>query len=270
MKYNIGITGHSGSLGKSLKKNKTRNKYFFYKYDIRDKKKLYSWFLNNKLDLIIHLAAIVPIKIVNKNRKKAFEVNYLGTKNIVDISKKFNIKWFFFASTSHVYKSKIVKIKETSLKNPISYYGKTKRLAEKYVSKNIKNYCIGRIFSTANKDQRKNYLIPDLKEKIKNTKKKITLKNLNHYRDFVSMEDISKIINILQKKQYVGFINIGSGKKIYLKDIAKIILKKYNKKASFKDNKNPTYLIADIRRLKKITKINFKSNIKNMIFSKTK
>ena len=84
------------------------------------------------------------------------------------------------------------------------------------------------------------------------------------------MEDISKIINILQKKQYVGFVNIGSGKRIYLKDIAKIILKKYNKKASFKDNKNPTYLIADIRRLKKITKINFKSNIKNMIFSKTK
>ena len=39
------------------------------------------------------------------------------------------------------------------------------------------------------------------------------------------MEDISKIINILQKKQYVGFVNIGSGKRIYLKDIAKIILK---------------------------------------------
>ena len=80
MKYNIGVTGHSGSLGKSLKKNKTRNKYFFYKYDIRDKKKLYSWFLNNKLDLIIHLAAIVPIKIVNKNRKKAFDVNYTVQK----------------------------------------------------------------------------------------------------------------------------------------------------------------------------------------------
>ena len=270
MKYNIGITGHTGSLGKSLKKNKTRNKYFFYKYDIRDKKKLHSWFLNNKLDLIIHLAAIVPIKIVNKNRKKAFNVNYIGTKNIVDMSKKFNVKWFFFASTSHVYKSKKVAIKENSPKDPISYYGKTKRLAENYVSKNIKNYCIGRIFSTANKDQRKNYLVPDLKEKIKNTRKKIILKNLNHYRDFVSMEIISKIINILLKKKYIGFINIGSGKGIYLKDIAKIILKKYKKKASFKDNKNPTYLIADTRKLKKITKINFNSNIKDMIFSKTK
>ena len=269
MKYNIGITGHTGSLGKSLKKNKTRNKYFFYKYDIRDKKKLHYWFLNNKLDLIIHLAAIVPIKIVNKNRKKAFNVNYIGTKNIVDMSKKFNIKWFFFASTSHVYKSKKVAIKENSPKDPISYYGKTKRLAENYVSKNIKNYCIGRIFSTANKDQRKNYLVPDLKEKIKNTRKKIILKNLNHYRDFVSMEIISKIINILLKKKYIGFINIGSGKGIYLKDIAKIILKKYKKKASFKDNKNPTYLIADTRKLKKITKINFNSNIKDMIFSKT-
>ena len=173
-------------------------------------------------------------------------------------------------TSDSIYECGEPRVQNSWTKIPISYYGKTKRLAENYVSKNIKNYCIGRIFSTANKDQRKNYLVPDLKEKIKNTRKKIILKNLNHYRDFVSMEIISKIINILLKKQYIGFINIGSGKGIYLKDIAKIILKKYKKKASFKDNKNPTYLIADTRKLKKITKINFNSNIKDMIFSKTK
>ena len=46
-------------------------------------------------------------------------------------------------------------IKETSLKKPISYYGKTKRLAEKYVSKNIKNYCVGRIFAQQIKTKEK-------------------------------------------------------------------------------------------------------------------
>ena len=240
MKPTIGITGCTGSLGKVLIKTGNRNNFKCFSGDIRRKKQVYDWIRNNNLDAIIHLAAVVPIKNVNKNRKKAHEVNYSGTKNIIDAMKKSNIKWFFFSSTSHVYKSKNLKISETDKKQPISYYGKTKLQAEKYIVKHLKKfnikYCIGRIFSTANKDQKKNYLVPDLKKKIKNTKKKIVLKNLNHFRDFISMQEITKIILILYKKKFNGIINIGSGKGIYLKDIAKIISTKYKKKIEFKDN----------------------------------
>ena len=81
-------------------------------------------------------------------------------------------------------------------------------MAEQYIIKKFESakikYCIGRIFSTTNKNQKKNYLVPDLKYKIKNAKKKILLKNLNHYRDFISIEDISKIIFVLLKKRYKG------------------------------------------------------------------
>ena len=177
-----------------------------------------------------------------------------------------NIKWFFFASTSHVYRSSKKPIKENFTKVPISYYGKTKLISEKYIQKNLKNYCIGRIFSTSNKNQRKNYLIPDLKDKIKKVRKKIVLNNLNHYRDFISMRNISNVIHVLLEKNFIGVINIGSGKSIYLKDIAKIILKKYKKEGIFKDNKKKTYLIANIKKLKKITKLKFHTNIKKMIF----
>ena len=40
---------------------------------------------------------IVPIKEVNSNRKKAFNVNTLGTKNLVDviIKEKKKIDWIF-------------------------------------------------------------------------------------------------------------------------------------------------------------------------------
>ena len=50
----------------------------------------------NNFDAIIHLAAIVPIKTVNKNRTKAKNVNFYGTKNIVDACVKSKIDWFFF------------------------------------------------------------------------------------------------------------------------------------------------------------------------------
>lgn len=266
MKFNIGITGHNGSLGKIIKKNKSKNNYFYYKHDIRNKKKLFEWYNSNNLNVIFHLAAIVPIKTVNKNKKKAYQVNFVGTKNVVDIAKKFNVTWFFFASTSHVYKSIKKLIKENFTKEPISYYGKTKLLAERYIENNLNNYCIGRIFSTSNKNQKKNYLIPDLKQKIKFSKKKIILKNLIHYRDFISMKDISKIIHLLLKKNFRGIVNIGSGKQIYLKDIAQIILKKYKKEALFIENKKITYLVSNNSKLKKITRLNFNSNIRKMIF----
>ena len=80
------------------------------------------------------------------------------------------------------------------------------------------------------------------------------------------MEDIVKIINLLLKKKFTGVVNIGSGKGIYLKDIAKIILNKYNKKGIFFDNKKITYLIANNQKVKNITKLNFKSNIRKLIF----
>ena len=266
MNFNIGITGHSGSLGSTIKRYKSRHKYFFFKDDIRDKKKLFYWFKKNKLNVIFHLAAVVPIKMVNRNKKRAYQVNYQGTKNIVDISKKLRVVWFFFASTSHVYKSSKKPIKENFLKAPISYYGQTKLISEKYIQKNLTNYCIGRIFSTSNKNQRKNYLVPDLKDKVKKAKKEIILENLNHYRDFISKEDITKIIYKLLEKKFIGVINIGSGRPVFLKDIAKLILNKYKKKGIFIDNKIRTYLIANTQKLKKNTRLKFNTNIKKMIF----
>ena len=69
------------------------------------------------------------------------------------------------------------------------------------------------------------------------------------------MEDISKIILKLCLKKFCGIINLGSGEKTYLKDIAKIIAKKYNKKIVFEDNKFLTQLISNNRKLKNIVKI---------------
>jgi len=52
-----------------------------------------------------------------------------------------------------------------------------------------------------------------------------------------------------------------------LRDIAKLILKKYNKKNyEFIDNKVETSLIGDISKLKKITKLKINDPIKKLIF----
>ena len=106
MKYVIGITGATGSLGKKILKNKKDYKINIFKGDVTNRNEVFSWVKNSKLNIIFHLAAIVPIKKVNKNKSLANKVNFYGTKNLVDAVLKIkNIKWFFFSSTSHVYKS---------------------------------------------------------------------------------------------------------------------------------------------------------------------
>lgn len=268
-KLSIGITGASGSLGQELLKNKRYN-FIKYKNDIRSRSDLKKWFKINQFDAIIHLAAIVPIKNVNSNKKKAYNVNFIGTKNLLDLVSKNEVNWFFFASTSHVYSSKNKKISENCNLKPVSYYGFTKKKSEDYIIHKLKNskvkYCIGRIFSTSNANQKKNYLVPDLKKKIKDSKNNLILKNLNHFRDFISMKDISKIIFFLYQKKFKGIINLGTGKKVHLKKIANIIAKKYKKKIIFDDNKKATYLVANITKLKKIYNKKIDINLKKMIF----
>ena len=115
-------------------------------------------------------------------------------------------------------------------------------------------------------------LVPSLKELVFGTqntgqsKKKITLYNLNHYRDFITMKDISKIIFCLYNIKFKGIINIATGRAVYLKDIATHICKHYKKKVEFKDNVKKTYLVANIDKLKKIYKKNLVKSLDKMIF----
>ena len=250
-----GITGGYGVLGKHLIKNLN---YKFIKFTSRIEKKdiLAKWIKKNNFDIIIHLAAVVETKKVENNFKYAKKVNFTGTKYLVKILNEQKKKplWVFFASTSHVYKSnKKIKISENVVTKAFSKYGQTKILAEEYIIKNLKiNYCIGRIFSFTEKTQNKRYLVPSLVENIKNNKK--LFPNLNHYRDFIHINDICSAIEVLCKKKATGIFNIGSGKAILLKNLLLKIKIRINKnlKIKFKDNKKISYLVANIKKIKKI------------------
>ena len=114
-------------------------KFYSFKYNIADYNKVLKWINSKQFDLVIHLAAIVPTNRVNKNFKVAKKINVDGTKNIIKALSTLREppKWFFFASTSHVYPSTnfYKKISEYCRTNPYSKYGKTKKEAEKIIKK---------------------------------------------------------------------------------------------------------------------------------------
>ena len=259
-----GITGFNGNLGKTFLKYNKKFQYIKFRGDISKKKEIEYWIKNNNFDILIHFAALVPTFIVNRNYKKILNVNFKGTKYLVDAIIKYNkkIDWFF-SSTSHVYSLQNKKIKENFKTNPSSKYGKTKLLAENYINKKFRNfqikYCIGRIFSIFdNKDD--SFFTPSLIKKIKKKPKKIILDNLNHNRDFLSTKQITEIILYLYKIKFTGVINIASGKKTNLRTIAKIFARKLGKEVTFK-SKYPTSLIANIS---KLNRLGFKKKVLNL------
>jgi nucleoside-diphosphate-sugar epimerase len=259
-----GITGFRGNLGKTFLKTK---KFHFVRFsgDISRKVDVIKWINKNEFDIIVHFAAIVPTYIVNKNYQRALKVNYIGTKYLIDAILKYkkNIKWFFFASTSHVYPSQKKSISEKNETKPLSKYGKTKLKAENYIIKKFKNeklnFCVGRIFSIFDNKGR-GFFTPSLLGKVRKGNKDLILENLNHYRDFLTTEQISKIIIFLWRQKFRGIINIGSGKKTNLQKIANIFAKKVGKKIFIKNNK-PSFHVANISKLKRMGYKSKKLNI---------
>ena len=267
----IGLTGSTGVIG-SVLTNRLKKKYKIYKFkkDIRNRREVFEWIKKNKFGFLIHLAAKVDIKNVDQNKSLAFQVNFLGIKNIVDGLKRYNDKcMIFFASSSHVYNFSKKKLNENDFKKPISYYGKLKLKSENYL---INNYaksklCIGRIFSFTHHKQNTNFFVPSIFNKIK---KNIfyDLANIeNQYRDFVSVDDICRVIEFFIEKKIFGIFNICNGKKIHLINIVDFFCLNLNKvkiKKNYKCIKSKKFLVGSNQKIKKLG-FNFKSNIHNIL-----
>ena len=257
----IAISGSKGVLGTKFINKFNKYSYQLINFNICNSKKLEKWIKTKKFDAFIHLAAIVPLKEVKKNKILAYRTNFLATKTIVDSLIKYKNKknfFFFYASTSHVYKTSNSKIKENAKLKPISYYATTKYLSENYILKKMENtkinYSIGRIFSFTDYGQNKSFLIPSIFNSFFKKKKVIKFSDLNQHRDFIATSDIVSAINFLFRKNESGIFNIGSGKKYFLKNIVLLIKKKFFKsqKISFFNMKKGKNLVSNNFKISKL------------------
>lgn len=103
-----------------------------YKGDIRDVKLLDRIFKTEKLDKVMHLAALAGVRNSLLDPLEYEDVNVRGTLNLLEMSKKYKIKNFVYASSSSVYgNNKKQPFSESdSVDTPISPYAATKKATE--------------------------------------------------------------------------------------------------------------------------------------------
>ena len=247
----IGITGSTGVLGTQIRKSFKDTKFDCFSGNITNKKDITKWLKGKKFEAIFHFAAIVPTKKVLSNYDKSKKINYIGTKLLIDeVQKNKTTKWFLFTSTSHIYKFSKKKIIENSKPKPISKYGLTKLMAEKYLLKKKEkiNICIIRIFSYTNFNQNISFFIPSIYRKFK-INNFVNLDNINHVRDFIDIGDICSAIKLLYDKKSKGIYNLGSGKPIPLIQIIKYLANIFNKKFLINKPNKQTILVANVKKL---------------------
>lgn len=131
----------------------TGKKIIFYEEDLLNEKALDDIFDKEKIDSVIHFAALKAVGESCENPLRYFDNNLTGTLNLLKVMEKHNVKSLVFSSSATVYgKPETVPIKEDfplSVSNP---YGRTKLITEDmlrdiYKSDNEWNIAILRYFN---------------------------------------------------------------------------------------------------------------------------
>jgi UDP-glucuronate 4-epimerase len=254
-------------------------KFTLYKGDIRDEKFLERVFKKEKLQKIIHLAAMAGVRYSLKNPKLYADVNIMGSINLLELAVKYKIKNFVFSSSSSVYgnskKSVFSEFDRVDL--PISPYAATKKADEliAHVYSHIYGLNVSslRYFTVYGPWGR-----PDMAP-FKFTKNIIEGKTIEVYnygkmlRDFTYIDDIvAGTICALDNSKRYEIMNVGGSKPEKLMKFIKAIEKNAGKKAKKKmmpmQQGDVPKTVANTQKLRKLgwkPTIRIEEGIKNFV-----
>ena len=222
--------------------------------DIRDRS-----FLNNQLEdveCIFNLAALIGIPYSYSATQSYIDTNLVGTLNVLECAKNFNIR-VIQTSTSEVYgTAKFVPITE---KHPLvaqSPYAATKIAADQLSMSYFRSFdlpvTILRPFNTFGPRQSQRAVIPTIINQILANEEKILLGDVRTTRDFNYVLDTCEaFFNALNHKKTIGDIfNTCSGFEISIEDTVKNIALLMNKSVEIiKDNNRLRPSKSEVRRL---------------------
>tara|TARA_B110001450_G_scaffold245435_1_gene258460 strand:- start:261 stop:1268 length:1008 start_codon:yes stop_codon:yes gene_type:complete len=270
-----------------LKKNKN---FSFTKNKLENRKTLGNVFKKFKPNIVIHLAAQAGVRYSIEKPRVYLDSNITGTYNIIEVSKKYNVKHLIMASSSSVYgANKKIPFKEIDkTETQLSIYAATKKSNESMAHSysNIWKIPITmlRFFTVYGPWGRPDMALFKFTKGILANKKIDIYNNGKMYRDFTYIDDIvngiylliNKVPNIKQFNKYKNdslssiapfrILNIGNTKKVYLLDFIKEIEKELGKKAIRNymplQKGDVKQTVSNTNLLKKITGYNPKTNYK--------
>jgi nucleoside-diphosphate-sugar epimerase len=226
------ISGLSGFVGTNL--NNYLNSFTEYSISSYLRNIESNQIISNEFDVIIHLAGKAHDTRNVSKPEEYYHANYELTKKIYDNFLKSNSKKFIFISSVKAVADQVENIlNEYDIPNPLTYYGKSKLMAEEYIKNQIlpanKFYYILRpamIHGPGNKG--------NLNLLFKIVKKNVPwpLGSFENSRSFCSIENLCFIIKDLIDRADIpsGIYNVADDESISTNELIELIAKSQNKK----------------------------------------
>ena len=206
----IAASGVLGTIGKHLP-----NTIIPTFVDLSKEFKLENFVLNEKIKAFIHLAAVVGKSSVNLNLNRSRKINVIGTRDLaLQIRDESDAK-FIYISTSHVYKTSLFSVTESSDLGPRDEYASQKVEAElelKHIfSTSPERLSILRVFSLLDFNMPLNSLGGAL-TKLEMNSPSFKISNALDIRDFLKPAQVARIIYEFAHLDHVsGVFNVCTG-----------------------------------------------------------
>ena len=223
--------------------------------------------VSRDVDVIFHLAAQVHVDRSYVEPQLTYEVNVMGTQNVLEVARIYDVKKVVHASTSEVYGSaQYVPIDEKHPLDAPHPYGASKiaadRMCNAYIITYGMNIAIPRFFNIFGPRQRDigyGGVISIFTRRVLNNMPPVIYGDGLQTRDYTYIEDSVRAFDlILNHESRLEPINIGSGKEVSIIDLANLIIDLCGKKGKIKPvHVGPRIgevekLIADVTNAKKI------------------
>ncbi|MFH1426577.1 MAG: GDP-mannose 4,6-dehydratase [Candidatus Kerfeldbacteria bacterium] len=238
-------------------------RYLLSRTDITDLDELRKLFLNNDIDVIIHLAAQAGVRVSIEHPLTAQKVNIEGTYNLLELAKEFGVHDFIFASSSSVYgnQEKTPFSESDPVDHPISPYAASKKSCEliAYTYHHLYGMnCIGLRFFTVYGERGRPDMSPYLfADMVLNGKPVRRYGDGSMERDFTYIDDIADgVIACIGKKLSYEIINLGNSNSVTLNDYIAMFEKVCDKKAVIEEHPlqpgDVKKTFADVSKAKKL------------------
>jgi len=194
--------------------------------DIRNKDTVSEVVSKVNPEVLIHLAAIHFIPYCNENPEEAFDVNVLGTRNILKAAETLdNLERVVNTSSAAVYKPAPGPHTETEGIGPTDIYGRTKLVAEDEarlfsVDTDVPTVS-ARLFNVYGTRETNSHLIPAILEQLEDGSRSIDLGNLTPARDFIYATDVANALVTLASEFDGGYraYNVGTGTEYSVREV---------------------------------------------------
>lgn len=259
----------------SGKKENIPDEVTFIQGDLVDSKTLDR--INTYCEYILHIAGQSSGEVSFEDPVLDLQKNTQSTLNLIRFGIKNKSKKIIYASSMSIYgDSKNLSVTEEDFPSPKSCYGVSKLASEKYLDifSNLLPYVSMRMFNVYGPGQdldnlKQGMVSIYISQAFKNNK--ILVKgNLDRFRDFIFIDDVVEAWYKVTLKESIKNekINIGTGKKVHVKELLEIIISKFPKSYYFVHGSTPgdqKGVFANNKKLKKLTGINKFTSLENGI-----